>query len=79
MDGSLAATGSMGKKPVVIVWSTNSTNTITTLGLGFFSRGVCAVEISPDNQLVVAVGCDDSHMVVVVVVFVKHFSQLFNK
>lgn len=28
---------------------------------GFFQRGVCAVELSPTGQYVLAVGCDDKH------------------
>jgi WD40 repeat protein len=66
-DGSLAATGCMGKNAVVHVWSTNipltdAKKSIATLGKGFFVRGVCSVEFSYDNTYILCVGCDDTHM-----------------
>eukprot|EP01036_Dinobryon_divergens_P026243 gene26244-34865_t len=65
-DGSLAATGCNGKTPCVHIWDTNITDptkALLILGVGFFYRGVCAVEFSYDNQFLVGVSCDDYHMV----------------
>ena len=67
VDGTLAATGCMGKDAVVHVWTTdislrNAKSSIATLGKGFFKRGVCAVEFSYDNVYLVCVACDDQHM-----------------
>eukprot|EP01038_Epipyxis_sp_PR26KG_P012826 gene12826-17196_t len=66
-DGTLAATGCMGKNPVVRIWSTNlpvseSKSNIAVIGNGFFSRGVCACEFSHDNKYIIGVGCDDNSM-----------------
>ena len=34
---------------------------VLTVGLGFFSRGVCAVSFSSDDAYLAAIGCDDHH------------------
>lgn len=34
---------------------------VLTVGLGFFSRGVCAVSFSSDDVYLAAIGCDDHH------------------
>ena len=36
---------------------------ISTLGVGFFERGVCAVEFSFDAKYIAGVGCDDKHRI----------------
>lgn len=64
-DGTLAATGCMGKSPVVNVWSTNihgSKDILISIGRGFFARGVCALEFSWDNRYLIGIGCDDNHI-----------------
>ena len=50
------------------MWDTAVVDPLTPLlilGKGFFFRAVCAVAFSHDDQFVVAVGCDDYHMVAV--------------
>ena len=59
---------SNGRAPSVHVWDTAVVDPLTPLlilGKGFFFRAVCAVAFSHDDQFVVAVGCDDYHMVAV--------------
>jgi WD40 repeat protein len=66
-DGAYAATGQMGKNPVVHIWQTdlpqggNSRTVLNTIGTGFFARGVCALAFSWDNKYIVCIGCDDNH------------------
>jgi len=65
-DGSLAATGCVGKAAVIHIWRTNissdpAQDLIRTIGPGPFDRGVCAVEFSWDNRYIVGIGCDDTH------------------
>ncbi|KAJ1418197.1 WD40-repeat-containing domain protein [Ochromonadaceae sp. CCMP2298] len=65
-DGAYAATGQMGKSPLVHIWTTEvdartSKIPVNSLGGGFFSRGVCALSFSWDNKYLVAVSCDDAH------------------
>lgn len=63
-DSSLAATGTLGKAPVIKVWQTNITNSkdcVAVIGRGFFDRGVCSLAFSFDNKYIVGVSCDDYH------------------
>ena len=65
-DGAYAATGQMGKAPMVYIWPTDiptskSKTPLNTIGKGFFERGVCAMAFSWDNKYIVCVSCDDSH------------------
>jgi len=72
-DGTLAASGSVGRKPCVYVWKTESNREVygdlgndclvATLGQGFFDRSVCAVTFSFDSKYVAAVSCDDKHRI----------------
>lgn len=77
-DGSLAATGciaSTNSPPLVHIWSTSGAcDLLTVIGMkgkegntanpnsSFFSRSVNAVAFSYDSKYIVAVGCDDHHM-----------------
>lgn len=63
-DGTLAATGCVGKAAVVHIWSTNvvQSQALVTIGPGPFDRGVCALEFSWDNQFLIGIGCDDTHL-----------------
>ncbi len=65
-DGTYAATGQMGKSPMVHLWATDispgqSKRPINTIHNNFFSRGVCALAFSYDNKYIVCIGCDDKH------------------
>lgn len=65
-DGTYAATGQMGKSPMVHIWATDlppsqSKRPINTISNNFFSRGVCALAFSYDNKYIVCIGCDDNH------------------
>ena len=65
-DGVYAATGQMGKSPMVHIWATDrapgrSAEPVNTISNGFFSRGVCGLAFSWDNRYLVAIGCDDNH------------------
>lgn len=80
-DGSLAATGQVGRSPEACVWYTSLQNPsmgddgggvgggdgprglVGRYGKGFFSRGVCALDISPDNVFLVGISCDDKHSI----------------
>jgi WD40 repeat protein len=69
-DGRWAATGCVGKKAVVLLWDTNVSHRagappIATIGPGPFDRGVCAIEFSYDNRFLVAIGCDDTHLMTI--------------
>lgn len=35
---------------------------VRTLGQGFFDRAVNAISFSHDNQYLIAIGCDDNHL-----------------
>lgn len=67
-DGSLAATGCVGKQAVILVWRTTNVgpdpaaSLVAEIGKGFFARGVNAVAFSYDSQYIVGVGCDDNSM-----------------
>jgi WD40 repeat protein len=67
-DGSLAATGCVGKQSVILVWRTSglgvdsSSSLVAEIGRGFFERGVNAVAFAYDSQYIVGVGCDDNSM-----------------
>lgn len=76
-EGTLAATGCMGKQAVVLVWRTNLVDQpdsgdlrtagqhpslVAEIGRGFFERGVNAIEFSYDSRYIMAVGCDDNAM-----------------
>jgi WD40 repeat protein len=65
-DGQYAATGQMGKSPMVHIWPTDispsrSSQPLNTISNNFFARGVCALTFSYDNKYIVAIGCDDGH------------------
>jgi hypothetical protein len=62
-DGSLAATGQVGKRPVVRVWDTErpEDGALATIGEGFFERGVNCCAFSGDGVVLVAVSEDDHH------------------
>ena len=66
LDGMYAATGQMGKSPMVYIWPTDipasqSKTPVNIIGKGFFDRGVCALSFSFDNKYIVCVSCDDGH------------------
>ena len=62
-DSSMIATGCMGKESVIHVYdAVNHGELITTIGKGFFQRGVCSLEFSYDNRLIITISCDDNHM-----------------
>lgn len=64
-DGSMAATGCMGKSAVVSIWNTSimhPKDVLMRIGQGFFARGVNAVQFSYDCRYLIAVGCDDYAM-----------------
>lgn len=76
-DGKMAATGAVGRRPYVLVWSTDlgesmpdaaiqrdpswPAELLQECGRGFFVRAINAVSISYDSKLVCAIGCDDHH------------------
>jgi WD40 repeat protein len=65
-DGQYAATGQMGRAPMVHIWPTDiapgrSSRPLNTISNNFFARGVNALAFSYDNKYLVAIGCDDNH------------------
>jgi len=63
-DGTLAATGQIGKSPPIHVWDVKTMATKAVLA-GFHNRGVCALDFSPDGKRLVSVGLDDDHCICV--------------
>lgn len=65
----IVASGQMGKSPHVCLWETWPTgesmhcHLITRIGEGFFQRGVCSVQFSPDVKYVLGISCDDKHSI----------------
>ena len=73
IDGTLAASGQVGRKPCVHVWRTEShrdvfgdlgeESLVATIGQGFFERSVNCIAFSFDAKYLVAVSCDDKHRI----------------
>ncbi len=67
-DCQYAATGCMGKKSLVYIWSTappslaEASPALACIGQGCFARGVCAIDFTYDSKYIVAIGCDDNHL-----------------
>jgi len=65
----IVASGQMGRSPHICLWESWPTgdsmrcHLIARIGEGFFNRGVCAVQFSPDVKYVCGVSCDDKHSV----------------
>ena len=74
-DGSMCASGQVGRKPPICVWDSAASgrtqnggddNGIYHMGnLMFHERSVCALAFSVDGQLLASVGGDDYHSVAV--------------
>ena len=63
-DTALMATGSLGKKPEVFIWSVRepASGPIAKIGSDkYFSRAVCTVCFSYDSVYLLAMSCDDRH------------------
>jgi WD40 repeat protein len=64
-DGQWGASGQVGRRPSVMVWSTArcgaSWDRLYEVGAGFFERAVSAIALNSDGSLLAAVGCDDRH------------------
>jgi microtubule-associated protein-like 6 len=58
------ATGEVGRKPKIHIWSTESMEVLSTV-CGLHKGGVLHVSFSPDGQLLASVGADSLHSVVV--------------
>eukprot|EP00771_Trimastix_marina_P001226 gnl/Trimastix_PCT/2281.p1 GENE.gnl/Trimastix_PCT/2281~~gnl/Trimastix_PCT/2281.p1 ORF type:complete len:694 (-),score=216.07 gnl/Trimastix_PCT/2281:691-2772(-) len=63
-DGTLVATGEIGRDPPILVWDTLSMQTEMEFR-GQHSHGVAALAFSPDGALLVSAGLDDQHRIVV--------------
>ena len=62
----IAATGSNGPAPEIIVWNTITLQTLAVLR-GFHVRAVTHLAFSPDGEHLLSVGGDDNHSVAVYV------------
>eukprot|EP00937_MAST-01D_sp_MAST-1D-sp2_P003926 g3926.t1 len=61
---TLVATGEVGRRPKVCVWSTETMEVLSVL-TGLQQNGVTHVDFSPDGEQLVTVGNDDGHSVAV--------------
>ncbi|CAG9326453.1 unnamed protein product [Blepharisma stoltei] len=63
-DGTLAATGEIGKSPLLCVWNTETMECLKTFK-GVFTKGISIITFSPDGSQIAAMGADDDHCVVI--------------
>ncbi len=63
-DGTLAATGEVGKKPNIYVWDTSSLLPVANFKAPL-ERGITALGFSPSGGLLAAVSVDDEHNIAV--------------
>ena len=67
-DGKFAATGEVGKTPLIYVWNTSTMEIIRSFK-GIITRGVTNIAFSADGTKIVALGADNDHCLVVYDVF----------
>ena len=63
-DGNLAATGEVGRNPLVCVWNTQTLECVASFK-GILKKGVARVCFSKDCSKIAAMGADDQNTVVV--------------
>eukprot|EP00002_Diphylleia_rotans_P034049 TRINITY_DN7287_c0_g2_i1.p1 TRINITY_DN7287_c0_g2~~TRINITY_DN7287_c0_g2_i1.p1 ORF type:complete len:2704 (-),score=538.32 TRINITY_DN7287_c0_g2_i1:170-8281(-) len=61
---NIAATGQVGKEPIICVWDINTLETLSILK-GFHIRGVCALSFTNDGKYLASVGLDDYNSIAV--------------
>ena len=61
-DGTVAATGEIGKRCLVCVWDIENLKCHAKLE-GFHTRGVCGLAFSKDGDKLFSVGLDDDHSI----------------
>lgn len=62
--GALAATGEIGRTPLLTVWNTDTMDCVKSYK-GIFKRGISNVAFSPDSTKVAGMGSDEEHCVIV--------------
>ena len=62
-QGSIVATGEIGKTPKIIVWMSDTMRTLTTLQ-GAHTRGVVQLGFSPDGNTLASIGLDNQNSLV---------------
>ena len=62
--GNTVATGEIGRKPKIIVWDVNSTNTLLTI-TGFHRYGIELLAWSPSGAMLASVGRDGDHSIAI--------------
>jgi len=60
----MAATGEIGRTPLLCVWNTDSMECIKTY-TGILKRGIKYVSFSPDGTKIAALGADEDSCVVI--------------
>ena len=63
-EGKLAATGQVGRVPKIVIWDTETMETVQVLE-GFHRRAVCQLDFSRDGRRIATVGQDANHSIAV--------------
>ena len=64
VSGTMAATGEVGRTPLMTVWNTDTMECVKSFK-GLFKKGISNVAFSPDGSKVAGVGVDEDHCVFV--------------
>ena len=64
VTGSMAATGEIGRTPLLTVWNTENMECVKSFK-GLFKKGISNVAFSPDGSKVAGLGVDEDHCVIV--------------